>query len=905
MSWISSTILDTSDYLNTIIGQGTDYASILSDLGNRLIGRSIYYRNIPNKDMALIKNPYKRRYSEYPEFFTKDKIGERVNVYENMGRQITFLDDVGGLEGFINGGYKENENVKVVNNFESVIKNVKQSTNKKYDYQSLNKTQQTPKINIINVYNEGGSLTLKGGEVSSFDNIQDISKSDVDVIENSLIYKTNELFKQGKINSIISRFCDKNDVSRGRNLRKEKPTSHNGYNNPYCRVWTSHHQYAKYEDTIKHRHNGNIGEIQVKYGNLRPNDGAKRLNNNSVLDYSTGMVRYSPTKDNPDITKCMFSIENLAWKDSRELPDKQKGPNGGRIMWFPPYNLEFTENVSANYNANTFIGRGEKIYTYVDTERTGTLNFTLLVDHPSTLNQWRRAIGAEPNDKQDKEEEVLRFFAGCQDLKYNIMEIKESDKVIEASYKTASITEIKQPFTYRLMVFFPNNFSGNDRYNENNKDSENVIIGICKDKYENTPIGVIDDGGYYYPCDSDLFTDMSESIDTFSYALNQEKGINIYEDKIRETYNLYDDSILVSIGNIYNGSDISINNIKDLLLEHELNVKITGFASSLGGSDNTNLTLARRRMYILKDFIEKNYGVEVEFDDTYDGFNIINVDEGDDEENISSLSAKIGRCAMATFEFTPKSNIAPLNNIETDTIINEVSENYDKFAKLEKMRNEATIITVVPNEGDYYDEYMYFSELKSSDNLLYKTIVDKVKYFNPAYHSMTPEGFNARLTFLHQCTRQGPTTSASDKENGSSYGAGNLAFGRAPYCVLRIGDFYHTKICIDAISISYENSTWDMNPEGIGVQPMLAKISMNFKFIGGSDLKGPINQLQNAASANYYANTSIYDDNSKISGNDKLTNSEKKMYDANANKMKDDVNKTTDGFKNFTNNLLK
>ena len=29
------------------------------------------------------------------------------------------------------------------------------------------------------------------------------------------------------------------------------------------------------------------------------------------------------------------------------------------------------------------------------------------------------------------------------------------------------------------------------------------------------------------------------------------------------------------------------------------------------------------------------------------------------------------------------------------------------------------------------------------------------------------------------------------------------------------------------------------------------------------------------------------------------------MYDANANKMKDDVNKTTDGFKNFTNNLLK
>ena len=51
-----------------------------------------------------------------------------------------------------------------------------------------------------------------------------------------------------------------------------------------------------------------------------------------------------------------------------------------------------------------------------------------------------------------------------------------------------------------------------------------------------------------------------------------------------------------------------------------------------------------------------------------------------------------------------------------------------------------------------------------------------------------------------------------------------------------------------------------MNPEGIGMQPMFARISLNFKFLGGSDIEAPISRLQNAISFNYYANQSIYDD---------------------------------------------
>jgi hypothetical protein len=158
------------------------------------------------------------------------------------------------------------------------------------------------------------------------------------------------------------------------------------------------------------------------------------------------------------------------------------------------------------------------------------------------------------------------------------------------------------------------------------------------------------------------------------------------------------------------------------------------------------------------------------------------------------------------------------------------------------------------------NEYKYFEDIAKQKTPLYHKISEKVKYFDPAFHSLTPEGFNARLNFLHQCTRQGPTCGASDTKG---FSAGNLSFGRPPFCVLRVGDFYHTKILIESISINYGENTWDLNPEGVGVQPMMANIDINFTFLGGSDLGGPIDRLQNAISFNYYANTSVYDDRAK------------------------------------------
>ena len=164
--------------------------------------------------------------------------------------------------------------------------------------------------------------------------------------------------------------------------------------------------------------------------------------------------------------------------------------------------------------------------------------------------------------------------------------------------------------------------------------------------------------------------------------------------------------------------------------------------------------------------------------------------------------------------------------------------------------------SITVNDVPRYDnEGEFFKLLSKEDPLAMSAISEKVKYFDPAFHSISPEGFNARLTFLHQCTRQGPTVGTSDMNVMT---ANNLAFGRPPVCVLRIGDFYYTKILINSVSIEYEQN-WDLNQEGIGVMPMMANVNISFVFLGGSDIEGPIARLQNAVSFNYYANTSIYD----------------------------------------------
>ena len=134
----------------------------------------------------------------------------------------------------------------------------------------------------------------------------------------------------------------------------------------------------------------------------------------------------------------------------------------------------------------------------------------------------------------------------------------------------------------------------------------------------------------------------------------------------------------------------------------------------------------------------------------------------------------------------------------------------------------------------------------------YKSIKDN--HYYPGLHTQTPEDFHRRLTFLHQCVRQG---GSKNYDSNKQIISKNSVFGKQPICILRIGDFFYSKIIIDSINFDYSDATWDLNPEGFGLQPMLAKITLNIKVIGGQSLKGPISIIQNALSFNYYANSTF------------------------------------------------
>lgn len=128
-----------------------------------------------------------------------------------------------------------------------------------------------------------------------------------------------------------------------------------------------------------------------------------------------------------------------------------------------------------------------------------------------------------------------------------------------------------------------------------------------------------------------------------------------------------------------------------------------------------------------------------------------------------------------------------------------------------------------------------------------------INTFSLAYRSQTPNDFHYRLTFLQQCLRQGNAVNVNDN---NIY---NSVFGRQPIVVIRIGDFINSKAIIENLTIDYSDVTWDMNMEGRGLQPMFANVTLQVTLYGGQAMNAPVNEIQNAVSNNYYANSSYYE----------------------------------------------
>jgi hypothetical protein len=682
----------------------------------------------------------------------------------------------------------------------------------------------------------------------------------------------------------------------------------------YCRVFAKDLPYLQYND-------------------LQKTDGITTENRRfaySVLD-KTYNLNISPNKqeggqdstnivgtiNNAVAKKYMFSLENLAWRTSNtpgfstsDLPVCERGPNGGRVMWFPPYGLTFSENVSSNWNQSDFLGRPEPIYTYKNTSRTGSLQWKIVVDHPSVLNVIVNKVLGNETNKTRIDSILESFFAGCR--KYDIYELAKKYVNINPN----DLFELQQAITSKEMTREQIIYTrGTIETGFNSPDGNGGIPVSQEGGGGNTNVQFTDYEklGFYFG------NDYPKPNTTINYTTEYQR----YTTTDKELYQTKPNSgktqtffntVVTPNYNAVNDLAIKLGKAFETNPNGTVTIEVDSSCSAPASIDY-NKKLSERRIAAMIKFFEENpntqkymtsspqrlivkpknaFGEETtaepkvfNFEGLFTGTpsrmgkivnctdkdnNVVGGDTQAGSKDIFTTAAMACRRAyissinstLSAPQTPPETTIIPspsnpligtvVTTTEVEPVVTEEWKPRDNITK--------RVVRALLSECDY------FETIKETTPMVYDNLKDKLKFFQPSFHSMTPEGLNSRLTFLQQCLRPGDTIPTIKQVTPTSKpellynNATNTSFGAPPVLVLRVGDFYNTKIIPTSLGITYEGL--DINPEGIGVQPMIANVTLSFNFVGGSGLKESVDKLQNALTFNYYANTEIYDDRADV-----------------------------------------
>ena len=672
----------------------------------------------------------------------------------------------------------------------------------------------------------------------------------------------------------------------------------------YCRVFTKDVPYLQYNDLQKR--NGMTTEgrkfsysVMDKTWNLNIYPNKQEGGQDSTNLIGTNSAAYAK--------KYMFSIENLAWRTSNtpgfsvsDLAVCERGPNGGRVMWFPPYGLTFTESVSANWKNTDFIGRPEPIYTYNNTSRSGTLTWKIVVDHPSVLNVLVDKVLKNETNRPRIDSIIDSFFAGCRT--YDLYELAKKyytinpNDLYELQQMISSKEMTKEQLTYAIKTIQP-------------------TIPPTKETFETNPFKEFNNFAFYF--DNDI-PKLGDNVPNFTAEYNQyaqnvlsgnyqtvgkstkEKTTSFFNSVVSSNYKRMGElSALIK-------KEIDNKTVNGVFPTGSIEIKILSNCSA-PATVAYNKELARRRIAAAEGFFTSNPDLApyiksklvtfpydananegeaetsvLKYDETAKNFisgdklNCTDNDAkgGDSKSNpdkiystnamacrrayISNIDSKLNQPPPQKPEsVTPPAERSELLGVITP-VTTTVQQIEEKFVERDNITKRVL--------RSLLSECNYFEAIKEDSPMVYDNLKEKLKFFQPGFHSMTPEGLNTRLTFLQQCMRPGdtiPTIKTVGQTNELQYNnATNTAFGAPPVLVLRVGDFYNTKIIPTSLNLTYEDL--DINPEGIGIQPMIANVTMNFNFVGGSGLKESVDKLQNALTFNYYANTEMYDDRADV-----------------------------------------
>ena len=595
--------------------------------------------------------------------------------------------------------------------------------------------------------------------------------------------------------------------------------------NVYVKTGTTHRVY----DNDNQYGNGNLDPLLRFEGN----EYYGGSEDSTIRDYV--LPKIHPFKnDGGDIdkTKLMFSIENLAIGtiDNGEygiiddeygspIPRSEVGNFGGRLMWFPPYEITITETANAKYEQTVMIGRNEPMYNYLNSERSATLSFKLLIDSPEQL----KVIGLGNNDINDFYSLGLKKNSNVNNINNN----NDSQNIINENqlkinnildkYKTDVVDDIS---VSSINIYFPF-----DEILSDEDVSGYVSLMYNEIHYEingNNSSGV-------------QFTKNSDGLNSDIYYHNiNNNEINVDNSDSWENVDQY----------VNNNGDYSCDldvGLKTVFYDNKININYYKFVVDVIVPDNEDSDkIYEQRVEIIKhllynrliNILSDKYIVDIEKLVESSDYNKNVVGDDVDDKYFRNSEINIVR-----------NNVSPIKNVEN---INGVDKkNITTYSN--NIRNAK--IRLIENSSHLYSE----------NNGLIDDNYDPIKKntYSPLFNSQTPEDFHKRLTFLHQCTRQGSAKRYDVIDVDGELRARNSVFGKQPICVLKIADFFYTKVIINSITIDYTDAPWDVNPEGFGMQPMMANITLQMNLIGGQSLKGPIDALQNAVSFNYYANSSF------------------------------------------------
>tara|TARA_R110001583_G_scaffold4356_7_gene25347 strand:+ start:5813 stop:10138 length:4326 start_codon:yes stop_codon:yes gene_type:complete len=634
---------------------------------------------------------------------------------------------------------------------------------------------------------------------------------------------------------------------------------------PYARSWIRTDKYnasrgekpknySRYDGLLRHQRLIKEGQGWSKGGSVINDVGGAHIAPNSRTD----------TKN------FMFSLENLAWKDHalENLASHEIGPNGGRLMWFPPYIESWTENTSANWTQTDFLGRMEPIFTYKNSFRQGNLNFMMVTDYPEVLDS------VVPEFKGDADMKAAQFFGGEDfDEKFRDVILDDSQWVGNKKFE-ADMKEVVDAGAEKASSKLPE-------------------MGAIPSNFDTIPTTL-----YYFSGCTEIG---SRALWKWPYSPDQEGSSEcsncgrLWEGQ----YQAVDQSsaFLSRGGTAKIGAQTRLRAMGDYLATDEgkrFQVVVTYYKAPVRSysSENPN------HVVVVGNHGAPFPGEEPEFIDTplsEEAIQLVNKDMNKcGPARAGRLIAGINRLVVAAESATTTTQTwysdesAPEGRYKMDyggdanyddiLVIKEpssagfgvplqvdalpitvhlelnpdlASEEAKEQVAAEFEERKTTVRTNYTDAGkSRIPDGTFFEALQENDLFAFNNYKDNIKNFHPAFHSIHPCAFNSRMTFLNQCLRAGPSIEGT-------VGPNNMSFGRPPICVLRLGDYYHCKIVLNNIDFSYEQPFWDLNPEGIGAQPWIVRVSMQFFIVGGMSLSGPISQLQNAVSFNYFANTEL------------------------------------------------